>query len=113
MPKWDECGIYEADCRNGTCTHQKGKEMAKQTVWLSVSEETPMGVLLWMVYDVSNEEKFTELHKSQPQIYIPCVDGNYISAYCYHFFTKNAALKFLKADEEPRFFEYKKIGGNW
>jgi len=26
MPQWDECSIYEEDCRKGICSHKNAKE---------------------------------------------------------------------------------------
>lgn len=39
MPGWNECSMYEAECRNKTCSHQ-----TEESLTASVSSQEPMEV---------------------------------------------------------------------
>jgi chromosome segregation and condensation protein ScpB len=62
MPKYDECNIYDVDCRAGTCAHKKNREViSKESEIHNVCEAYIKGQTTYADFDVQLkriEEKY-------------------------------------------------------
>ncbi len=85
----------------------------KQKIWVHISPETRMGVLLWEIYEVDiDNQKQLDLVKSRPETYLECADGSYIMLNCAHYFSQKAAELSLEDETATPYFQYIWTGAN-